>query len=648
MHFCWIIDRYGIICRAILTLLANPTLAQDVLWQRTMGGAAEEHAQAYEIAQDGSYLITGSFHSGNIPGLEKSHHDNDIFIAKVNSKGRFLWKKSFGGRGSDVPYAIKTFEKAIVCVGSTDSPELSKGKKDAYIAFIDAVGNMRWSKAVGGPNNDEARCVISKKDGIFVVGGECGGGRGNQGHRGNADGWVIAFDRTGNVKWETYLGGTLNDHILCGIAAPDGGYVFAGYSNSSDGDVPSNKGGTDVWVVKLDHTGKTVWKQSFGGNLNDEARSIAACPDAGYVIAGVTQSTTGEITAEHGAKDVFVMKISADGRPVWKKSFGGSADDEAHAISMAFDGNYLVSAQSKSKDKNLIENRGMEDGWIFKVSGQDGKMLWQKVVGGEKHDVIYDTKEIPGGDYVAVGGASSKGGNLAGLPHAGGSDVWILGIQDPDNKDNRVISLTPTTIIGYVRDAETQKYIEVEVKLVENYKNRKVSADKSDTTYGIYNVFLPDTNLASIGFSAQGYMFYSQDVRITDEQRYSEIRLDVELRPIKIGEIVQSFSIHFDIGKSTLRPESKPELDRVVEFLKQNPTVRMRISGHTDGTGEPDTKKLLSQNRATAVKSYIINAGINAARLESVGYGMERRIAPDDTEENRQKNRRVEFEILAY
>ncbi|MCS7084574.1 MAG: OmpA family protein, partial [Bacteroidia bacterium] len=529
-----------------------------------------------------------------------------------------------------------------------DSPELTKGKKDAFVAFLDAVGTLRWTKTFGGPNNDEARCVVAKKDGTFVVGGESGGGRATGGHRGNADGWAAALDRTGAIKWETHLGGTLNDHILCGLSASDGGFVFAGFSNSSDGDVPSNKGATDVWVVKLDPAGKPVWKLSFGGNQHDEARAIAPSPDGGFVVAGVTQSTSGDLVAEHGAKDVFVAKISADGRLIWKKSYGGSADDEAHAVSMAFDGNYLISAHSKSKDKNLLENRGSEDGWIFKVSGQDGRMLWQKVVGGEKHDVIYDMKEIPGGDYVAVGATASRGGNLAGQTLAGGMDVWILGIQDPDNKDNRVISLTPTTIIGYVRDAETQKFIEAEVKLVENYKNRKVSADKSDTTYGIYNVFLPDTNLASIGFSAPGYMFYSQDVRITDEQRYSEIRLDVEMRPIKIGEIIQSFSIHFDIGKSTLRPESKPELDRVVEFLKQNSTVRIRISGHTDGTGEPDTKKLLSQNRATAVKSYLINAGINPSRLESVGYGMERRIAPDDTEENRQKNRRVEFEILAY
>ncbi len=100
--------------------------------------------------------------------------------------------------------------------------------------------------------------------------------------------------------------------------------------------------------------------------------------------------------------------------------------------------------------------------------------------------------------------------------------------------------------------------------------------------------------------------------------------------------------VRFDTGKATLRPESYPKLDRVVEYMKHKPSVRIEISGHTDNVGSPKSNKSLSKNRAQSCRKYLISQGIDGGRIQAVGYGEERPIASNDTPHGRQKNRRIE------
>lgn len=105
-------------------------------------------------------------------------------------------------------------------------------------------------------------------------------------------------------------------------------------------------------------------------------------------------------------------------------------------------------------------------------------------------------------------------------------------------------------------------------------------------------------------------------------------------------------NIFFDYNKATLRPESKVELERVYDFLKQNPNVKIEISGHTDDIGSQDYNQKLSEARAKSVVDYLIQLGISPDRLSFKGYGKLQPMVPNDSEENRQLNRRVEFKIL--
>jgi OmpA-OmpF porin, OOP family len=104
--------------------------------------------------------------------------------------------------------------------------------------------------------------------------------------------------------------------------------------------------------------------------------------------------------------------------------------------------------------------------------------------------------------------------------------------------------------------------------------------------------------------------------------------------------------VEFDTARATIRPESFPRLDAVVDFMAHKKTARIEISGHTDNVGNAQANKTLSEKRAQACRNYIVSKGIDKKRLDAVGFGDERPIAPNDTDEGRQKNRRIEAKEL--
>jgi outer membrane protein OmpA-like peptidoglycan-associated protein len=117
------------------------------------------------------------------------------------------------------------------------------------------------------------------------------------------------------------------------------------------------------------------------------------------------------------------------------------------------------------------------------------------------------------------------------------------------------------------------------------------------------------------------------------------------LVPIEVGEAIQLNNVFFEQGRPILKPESYPELDRLVTILQDNPTMEIELSGHTDNVGNPNSLVVLSQARVGAVKDYLVKSGIAASRITGKGYGAARPMVKNDTEEHRRMNRRVEFKV---
>lgn len=165
---------------------------------------------------------------------------------------------------------------------------------------------------------------------------------------------------------------------------------------------------------------------------------------------------------------------------------------------------------------------------------------------------------------------------------------------------------------------------------------------------GSFKIVLPFDKNYSIKATADKFFAQSENLNLDSlvKAGYKEIHKDLYLVPIEIGQVVRLNNVFFDFDKWDLRPESFVELDRVVKLLTENPAIEIEMSAHTDSYGSDDYNFKLSDNRARSVMEYIISKGIASTRITSQGYGETKPVAANDTPENRQLNRRVEFKIM--
>lgn len=209
------------------------------------------------------------------------------------------------------------------------------------------------------------------------------------------------------------------------------------------------------------------------------------------------------------------------------------------------------------------------------------------------------------------------------------------------------IPLTPVAkklvLTGTVYDQKTGKPLQAKLGLqLGGDKKYYFNPSLSD---GRFEQEVPKLGWYILTASAEGYLNGMDSVEISNAEM-TPVNKDIFLQPIEVGVTVRLKNIYFDFDKTTLKTESFVELNRVVDFLKQNAHVEIEISGHTDNKGSDDYNHDLSQGRSQAVVDYIVSQGIDRSRLSAHGYGESKPIDTNDTDEGRANNRRVEFTIL--
>ena len=293
----------------------------NLIWQKSLGGSQADLAMSIQQTTDGGYIIGGESQSndGDVSG---NHGNYDDWIVKLDANGNLQWQKSYGGSNLDVIYSIRqTKDGGYIAAGLSASQngnvtgvhDITYG--DFWIIKLDNQGNLKWQKALGGSDYDLANCVRQTTDGGYIVAGFSRSANGNvTGNHGDYDAWVVKLDSNGNLIWQNSYGGSSADFAYSIEQTPDGGYVFAGGTASNDAQVSGMHGGEDFWVVKIDGSGNLQWQVPLGGSSYEEARSINQTSDGGYVVAGYTNSTDGNVTGHTNSNYVcWVTKLSAGG-----------------------------------------------------------------------------------------------------------------------------------------------------------------------------------------------------------------------------------------------------------------------------------------------------------------------------------------------
>ena len=208
--------------------------------------------------------------------------------------------------------------------------------------------------------------------------------------------------------------------------------------------------------------------------------------------------------------------------------------------------------------------------------------------------------------------------------------------------------LEPVMIVisGKVIDEKTGKPVEAEIVIVDNKTNKIIYKTKSNGKNGEYTVTIPSGKNYAMLISKSGYLFHSENFDLVSTSTYQEVNKDIDLKSAEVNNTVTLNNVFFEFGSAVIQKYSETELNKVVEFMKQNPQMKVEISGHTDDIGTYEQNMILSKQRADAVANYLIEHGISADRLVTKGYGYTKPIVPNDTPEHRQQNRRVEFKII--
>lgn len=348
----------------------------------------------------------------------------------------------YGGSNSDVGRFISQThdQEGFVVGGETQSVDGdfigTAGESDIFFIRTDTDGNAQQIQTYGGSGVDVGRDGVQTGDGGYVLTGsfESDEGDFNGLNRGGKDIFLMKVNSDGAVQWLETFGGSGSEegmsvvHLLPG----ENGFVLSGWTNSSDGDFSGANGSTNIFLIKVNSDGEKEWVNVYGGSGLERAQALIHLPDqdGGFALTGWSHSIDGDFsgTGQKGDK-IFLIRTDSDGSVEWIRTYGGSERDQAHTLTyLPGVGAFFLSGRSNSNDEDFS---GMNKGLddIFLIRTDAGGVLqWVKTYGGSGNDECFSV--IPAGDggLHLTGRAGSVDGDFSGL-NEGQEDIFLLKVN---------------------------------------------------------------------------------------------------------------------------------------------------------------------------------------------------------------------------
>lgn len=302
-------------------ILRTDSLGNQI-WAKTRGGSSDDAGQSVLQTDDGGFLVAGWTKSYG-PGIPTYAN---VYLIKTNLTGDTLWTRNYGGADEDCGYGLqKTADSGFIIAGSTKST--GAGEEDMYCIKTDSTGDTVWSRAYGGAATDKAQAIACASTGGYLLAGNTFSF--GPGTPDSSNGYLVRIDDNGDTLWTRTFGGIGNDgfHGVC--AVPGGGFVAVGWSSGSGLSV-------DLFMVRIDDNGDTLWTKLIGGTGHDDGFCIEPTPDGGFAIGGFTDSYGA------GGLDVYHVKTDSLGSVLWTKTFGGTQWDFGQSIGATADGGVIM------------------------------------------------------------------------------------------------------------------------------------------------------------------------------------------------------------------------------------------------------------------------------------------------------------------
>ncbi|MBN1458033.1 MAG: hypothetical protein JXA57_00760, partial [Armatimonadetes bacterium] len=294
------------------------------------------------------------------------------------------WQKTYGGADDELGYSVEpTADGGFIAVGSTRS--FGAGGMDVYLVKTDAQGDTLWTHVYGGTEDDVGYSVRQTADGGFIVTGYT-----YSDGVGWSDVYLVKTNAQGDTLWTRTYGGTDRDGGVSVLQTSDGGYVVAGWTASF------GTGGDDVYLIRTNAAGDTLWTRTYGGSERDEGSSVRPTTDGGFIVAGHTMSFGA------GGEDFYLVKTNASGDTFWTRTYGGVNLDQGWSTQQTADGGYIIAGCTQSF------GAGFWDYYLVKADS-DGDTLWTRTYGGAGNDLGFAIQQTIDGGYIVVGQSESPG-----------------------------------------------------------------------------------------------------------------------------------------------------------------------------------------------------------------------------------------------
>ena len=399
----------------ITLILIIPTLGFSQGFQNTFGGDSLDMGYSVQQTNDGGYVLTGSTNSyGN--------GDSDVYLIKTDGNGDSLWTRTFGGENQDYCNSVQqTTDGGYIITGRTES--YGAGNKDVYLIKTDGNGDSLWTKTFGGTSFDNGISVQQTNDGGYIIlGGTESYGAGNR------DIYLIKTDGNGDSLWTKTFGGASQDFGNSVKQTNDGGYIVTGVTESY------GAGNKDAYLIKTDASGDSLWTKTFGGLKFDLGNFVEQTDDGGYIVTGRTASFGA------GSLDIYLIKTDGNGDSLWAKTFGGSSFDLGFSLQQTTDGGYIIIGGTDSYGS------GDRDVYLIKTD-VNGDLIWAKTFGGSGFDLGTSIQQTTDGGYIILGGTDSFGNGDRDLllikADANGNITFIFDVPtpNPNRKLERIVDL---------------------------------------------------------------------------------------------------------------------------------------------------------------------------------------------------------------
>jgi len=366
--------------------------------------------------------------------LSRSAVNEDIWLVKLDSTGKVEWEKSYRGSGSDNLNTLVATPYGGYLVGGSsssskegDKSQVSRGKEDYWVLWIDRRGNITGDQTYGSNGRDLLREIVPTADGNFLLCGMSDGDRsGEKSQQGNGlmDYWIVKINQYGTKLWDRSLGGDGLDMLSTAISTEDGGFLLGGLSTSqAKGDKSKSTGIPEFWLVKVDEAGNRQWDQIDSGNF---LSTIHRTQDGGYLIGG---SARGELGASN-AHGYQLTRLDAKGNSKWKRVYRGPGEDNFRGLIPTADGGYILAGSSNSpQGGDKSQNAQRYDLWLIKVDKLGKKQLdW--TYGGIGDDYCASIVSMDNG-FILTGESNSPPGGDKSEAAKGETDFWVLRIDTP-------------------------------------------------------------------------------------------------------------------------------------------------------------------------------------------------------------------------